>query len=82
MGTFRVSCKVENHLDRSKGATVPSALVDTESEYTWVPEKILKKVGVSIEKKDLPFTMATASRLLATSVSLLFGSTTTLPSTR
>ena len=63
MGTFRVGCKVENHVDRSKGATVSSALVDTGSEYTWVPEKILEKIGVSIEKKDLAFTMANGQQI-------------------
>jgi predicted aspartyl protease len=63
MGTFRVGCKVENHLDRSKGATVSSALVDTRSEYTWVPEKILERIGVSIEKKDLAFTMANGQQI-------------------
>ena len=63
MGTFRVGCKVENHLDRSKGATVSRALVDTGSEYTWVPEKILERIGVSIEKKDLAFTMANGQQI-------------------
>jgi|SRR6266705_386504 len=63
MGTFRVGCKVENHVERSKGATISSALVDTGSEYTWVPEKILEKIGVTIEKKDLAFTMANGQQI-------------------
>jgi predicted aspartyl protease len=33
-------------------------LVDTGSEYTWVPEKTLEGIGVVREKKDLRFVMA------------------------
>ncbi|MCX6893762.1 MAG: aspartyl protease family protein, partial [Verrucomicrobia bacterium] len=57
-GTFYVGCKLENHLDRAQAVTIPRALVDTGSEYTWIPSKTLEKVGVSREKKDLLFTMA------------------------
>ena len=63
MGTFRVGCKVENHIDRAKGATVSRALVDTGSEYTWVPQNLLQKIGVGIEKKDLAFTMANCQQI-------------------
>ena len=57
MGTFRVGCKVENHADRKQASTVSNALVDTGSEYTWIPAKTLEKIGVDREKKDLAFTM-------------------------
>jgi predicted aspartyl protease len=33
-------------------------LVDTGSDYTWIPETILSKIGVVEEKRDLGFTMA------------------------
>ena len=58
MGTFHVGCKLENHADRDQTVTVPRALVDTGSEYTWIPSKTLEKIGVNREKKDLMFTMA------------------------
>jgi predicted aspartyl protease len=58
MGTFYVRCKVENHVDRSKSVAVPKLLVDTGSDYTWIPAKLLDKIGVQQEKKDLPFVMA------------------------
>ena len=58
MGTFYVRCKVENHVDRSKSVVVPKLLVDTGSDYTWIPAKLLEKIGVQWEKKDLPFVMA------------------------
>ena len=58
MGTFHVGCKIENHVDRTQAITVARALVDTESEYTWIPTKTLERIGVNREKKDLSFTMA------------------------
>ena len=58
MGTFHVGCKVENHVDRTQAVAVPRALVDTGSEYTWIPSKTLERIGVAREKKDLAFTMA------------------------
>lgn len=63
MGTFQVGCRVENHVDRSQAATVARALVDTGSEYTWIPEKTLQKIGTEVEKKDLAFTMANGERI-------------------
>ena len=58
MGTFHVGCKLENHVDRTKTVTVPRILVDSGSEYTWIPARTLAEIGVSREKKDLTFTMA------------------------
>ncbi len=51
MGTFYVRCKVENHVDRSKATVVPKLLVDTGTDYTWIPAKLLEKIGVEQEKK-------------------------------
>ena len=58
MGTFHVSCVVVNHVDPHRSARVARVLVDTRSDYTWLPETILKKIGVSEQKRDLSFTMA------------------------
>ena len=58
MGTFHVGCKVENHVDRSRAVRIAKALVDTGSEYTWLPGAKLEKIGVVREKKDLRFVMA------------------------
>jgi predicted aspartyl protease len=63
MGTFQVGCRIENHIDRAKAITVPRVLVDTDSEYTWIPEETLRKIDVAIEKKDLAFTMANGQRV-------------------
>ena len=58
MGTFHIGCKVENHVDRSKSVSIAKALVDTGSEYTWIPGTKLEQIGVVREKKDLSFVMA------------------------
>jgi predicted aspartyl protease len=57
-GTFHVRCRIENHVDRSKGTVVPKLLVDTGSDYTWIPTNSLERIGVEREKKDLAFVMA------------------------
>lgn len=58
MGTFFVKCKIENIVDRNKSVLIPKMLVDSGSEYTWIPAMTLEKIEVEREKKDLPFVMA------------------------
>jgi predicted aspartyl protease len=58
MGTFRVGCKVVNIADRKKSVTVEKLLVDTGSDYTWLPAKVLEKIGVERVKKDIQLVMA------------------------
>lgn len=60
MGTFLVKCKIENVADREKSAVLNKVLVDTGSEYTWVPAATLDKIGIKREKKDVEFLMANA----------------------
>ncbi|HEV7405715.1 MAG TPA: aspartyl protease family protein [Chthoniobacteraceae bacterium] len=63
MGAFHVGCKLENHTDRTRSAKIPRALVETGSEYTWIPTKVLENIGVNREKKDLVFTMANGQKI-------------------
>jgi len=58
MGTFYVGCKVENHKDPKKVAVVTKLLVDTGSEFTWLPGVVLERIGVEPVKKDLQIQMA------------------------
>jgi len=58
MGTFYAKCKVENPIDRTRSVVVPKLLVDTGSEYSWVSERTLEKIGIQREKKDVPFVLA------------------------
>ena len=58
MGTFHTGCRIENPVARARSARLSKVLVDTGSEYTWVQESILEKIGIGREKKDLEFIMA------------------------
>ena len=63
MGAFHTSCRVENVVDRKRSASISKMLVDTGSEYTWVPSKTLDKIGIEREKKDMPFVMANGQQV-------------------
>jgi len=58
MGTFYSNLSIENVVNRKKAATLAKALVDTGSEYTWVPANVLESLSIKREKKDLAFLMA------------------------
>ena len=58
MGTFYARCKLENPSDRSRSVIIPKLLVDTGSELTWVSERMLERIGIGREKKDLRFVLA------------------------
>jgi len=63
MGTFSVACRVANVVDRARFVDLPKVLVDTGSEYTWVPGKVLEEIGIAREKKDLQFVMANGQQV-------------------
>lgn len=58
MGVFYVDCTVMNAARPSKGVKVRRLLVDSGSEFTWIPQGDLRQVDVRVVKKDLQFTMA------------------------
>lgn len=66
MGAFYVDCTIVNPVARSRSAKVAKLLVDTGSEYTWVPRAVLKKLGIKREKKDLTFVMANGEKITRT----------------
>jgi predicted aspartyl protease len=57
MGSFTVGCLIKNHVDRDKTVQIPKLMVDTGSEATWIPRKLLKQIDVKPEKRQ-PFQMA------------------------
>ncbi|MBI4579937.1 MAG: aspartyl protease family protein [Planctomycetes bacterium] len=63
MGTCHTSCRIENTVDRTRAARIPKLLVDTGSEYTWVPEKMLEHIGIDREKKDVAFVIANGQQV-------------------
>ena len=58
MGTFHTDCEIVNVRQPSRKVTVGKVLVDTGSEFNWIPKATLKQAGVHVAKKDLPFLMA------------------------
>jgi predicted aspartyl protease len=58
MGVFYVDAEIVNIRRSARRVTVSKLLVDSGSEYTWVPEENLKKARIEIVKKDIPFVMA------------------------
>ena len=63
MGTFHTRCSIENPIKRGRRAQVPKLLVDTGSEYTWVPAKLLERLSIAREKKDVCFVMANGEQI-------------------
>ncbi len=57
MGTFYVDCTIENVSDPKRSESVGKVLVDTGSEYTWVPSEVLHRLGIP-RQKDVTFVMA------------------------
>ena len=58
MGVFYVDCSIANMAERQRTASIQQLLVDTGSEYTWLPSQILADIGVRIEKPGQHFVMA------------------------
>lgn len=58
MGAFHVTCELAGIQHPQKWAPVPKLLVDTGSEFTWIPATSLRQAGVTVAKKDLTFVMA------------------------
>jgi len=63
MGIFDVGCKVENHKDQKRSAVVPRLLVNSGSEFTWLPSDTLQRIGIEPVKKDLLIQMANGQLL-------------------
>jgi len=62
MGLFRITIGLESARERGAIVHVPDALVDTGSEYTWVPRAFLEDIGVAVEKRR-SFIVADGRRL-------------------
>jgi predicted aspartyl protease len=63
MGSFHIGCGIENVSQRNKAAVIPRLLVDTGSEFTWVPERTLESIGIEREKKEVAFIMANGQQV-------------------
>jgi predicted aspartyl protease len=56
--TFHTKCKIENPTDRDRSVVIPRLFVDTGSEFTWMSERPLERIGISRETKDVTFVLA------------------------
>ena len=56
MGIFYVDCEVMNTRQPARKVSVSKLLVG--SDFTWIPAKALKQIGVQVDKKDVPILMA------------------------
>ena len=63
VGTFHTGCRIENPVRRAKSAVVPKMLVESGSEYTWVPARLLERLAIGREKKDVRFVMANGQQI-------------------
>lgn len=64
MGAFYARCSIESPIHRTKRAAIAAILVDTGSEYTWVPAKTLERLAIAREKKDVSFVMANGLQIM------------------
>jgi predicted aspartyl protease len=58
MGVFRIECEIVNPRQPRRSARVRQLLVDSGSEFTWVPGDVLDRIGIRVVKKDQHFVMA------------------------
>jgi predicted aspartyl protease len=52
VGILRVTIGVESHVRRGAVHELPDTMVDTGSEYTWVPRAILQSLGIDVERVE------------------------------
>src|SRR5438105_4450516 len=64
MGVFYVDCTVINVAKREKSAQIEELIVDTGSEFTWLPAEVLTTIGVMVEKPAQKFTMANGETIV------------------
>jgi predicted aspartyl protease len=52
MGLFRTNIEVQNWERPGPTRSLPDTLVDTGSEYTWIPRDVLEALGVVAQRKQ------------------------------
>ena len=50
VGILRTTIGVESHQRRGDVRQLPETLVDTGSEYSWIPRDVLESLGVGVER--------------------------------
>ena len=52
MGLLRTTIEVQNLDRRGPARSLPDTLVDTGSEYTWIPRDLLEGLGIIVERRQ------------------------------
>ena len=63
MGTFTVDCELQELTGNRPPATIAGVMVDTGSEYTWLPEDLLQEAGVTVSKTGIAFEVANGATI-------------------
>ena len=63
MGAFKVDCELQELTRKQPPVNIAGVMVNTGSEYTWLPEKLLAQAGVGVSKKDLALVVANGTRI-------------------
>ncbi len=63
MGAFRVDCELQELSGNRPAVRVADVMVDTGSEYTWLPERTLTAAGVRVSKRGVAFVMANGATI-------------------
>ena len=50
VGILRTTIGVESHQRRGDVRELPETLVDTGSEYSWIPRDVLESLGIGVER--------------------------------
>ena len=58
MGAFRVDIEICRPGRQPRWVRVGQVLVDSGSEMTWLPERLLRSIGIDVFKRDQRFVMA------------------------
>lgn len=52
MGIFRTTIGIESAAQRGRVLELPDSLVDTGSEFTWIPRAVLESLGIRAERRQ------------------------------
>ena len=63
MSTFTVDCELQELSGSRPPTKISEVMVDTGSEYTWLPEELLREAGVTVTRKDIAFVMANGTTI-------------------
>ena len=69
-GVFRTTIEIQNWELRGPSRALPDTLVDTGSEFTWVPRRVLEELGIRAQRKQA-FEVADGPRIERGDMTLL-----------